>query len=366
MLTRHSCVIMDATLRKVYHDPRNPGGLGGISKLLRAVKKDAETQIKLDDVKKWMAGEDTYTLHAPVSKHFARNRVLVSGIDVQFQSDLVDMSAYAEENDGVRYLLTCIDVFSKYAWVRPLMNKTGRSVTKAFKDILDEGRVPRRLQTDEGKEYYNKSFQDLMCARNITHFSTANETKCALVERYNRTIKTVMWRYLTSINSRRYIDALQDMVTGYNNTYHRSIKMTPASVNKDNEKAVFNTLYKTRQTKFPVFKFNVGDTVRISKYRGVFRKGYEQTFTDEIFTVVECVGRSPAVYRLRDYAGEDIRGTFYEKELQRVIVGKRKVFKIEKILKSKKRKGVKYLFVKWLGWPVKFNSWVCEKQVSDI
>ena len=357
---------MDAALRKVYYDPRNPGSLGGINKLIRAVKNDAEIQPKLDDVKKWMAGEDTYTLHAPAARHFPRNRVLVSGIDVQFQSDLVDMSAYAEENDGVHYLLTCVDVFSKYAWVRPLKNKTGRSVTSAFKDILDEGRVPRRLQTDEGKEYYNKSFQDLMRVRDITHFSTGNETKCALVERYNRTLKTIMWRYLTSINSRRYIDALEDMVSGYNNSYHRSIKMTPASVNKENEKAVFTTLYKTRQTKSPVFKYSLGDTVRISKYRGVFRKGYEQTFTDEIFTITECIGRSPVVYRLRDYAGENIKGTFYEKELQRVIFDESKVFKIEKILQTKKRGGKKYAFVKWLGWPDVFNSWIEEEHISDI
>ena len=361
-----SCVIMDAALHKVYYDPKNPGGLGGINRLIEGVKEDTGTRPKRDDVKNWLAGEDTYTLHAPAAKHFQRNRVLVSGIDVQFQADLVDMSAYSEENNGVRYLLTCIDVFSRYAWVRPLANKTGRCVTSAFKDILYEGRVPMKLQTDEGKEFYNKTFQDLMCEHDIKHFSTTNETKCSLVERYNKTLKTIMWRYLTSINSRRYIDTLQDMVTRYNKTYHRTIKMTPESVNKDNEKNVFNILYKAKPRKFPVYRYSVGDTVRISKYRGVFRKGYEQTFTDEIFTITECIGRSPVVYRLRDYAGEDIQGTFYEKELQRVVSGKSKTFKIEKILKTKKRRGVKYVLVKWLGWPDKFSSWVCEKDISDI
>lgn len=356
---------MEGTLEKIYYDAGNPGGLGGVSRLITAVKADEGITPKIAEVKTWLEKQDVYTLHAPAAIHFQRNRVYVSGIDKQFQADLVEMGEYSKENDGVRYLLTCIDVFSKYLWVRPLHNKTGASVTAAFKDILSDGRIPRKLQTDSGGEFFNKSFQQLMKDYGIEHFATSNETHASIVERVNRSLKNKMWRYLTSVNSRRYIPVLQQLVNAYNGSYHRSIKMCPAMVNKDNEHEVFNNLYKTKARDIIKFKYKVNDTVRISKNRGVFRKGYKQTFTDEFFKIIECVHRSPPVYKLQDTEGEPIQGTFYEKELQRVIVDKNKVFKIEKIIKKKKRAGIPMVFVKWLGWNEKFNSWIPENQIID-
>lgn len=357
---------METTLHKIYHDPAHPGGLGSVYNLYKAVKEAPGVTPSLSEVKKFLLGQDVYTLHAKAAVNFPRNRVLVHGIDKQFQVDLVDMSAYVSENDNVRYLLTCIDVFSKYAWVRCLKNKSATVVTNAFKDILREGRVPQKLQTDEGKEFYNKVFRQLLNEYNIVHFSTSNETKACVVERFNRTFKTRMWRYLTSVNSRRYVDVVQDLVYAYNNSHHRSIRMTPVGVNKDNEKTVFFNLYKRKPQRALVFKFNLGDTVRISKLRGVFRKGYEQTFTDEFFTITERIGRDPPVYKLTDCGGELLKGSFYEYELQPVINDENKTFKIESILLRKKVSGKNHVLVKWLGWPEKFNSWVCEDDIVDV
>ena len=174
-----------------------------------------------------------------------------------------------------------------------------------------------------------------------------------------------MWRYLTAVNSREYIPILQQLVAAYNGAYHRSIKMAPGSVNKNNEHIVFTNLYKTDDNLAVKYKYSVGDTVRISKYRGVFTKGYEQTFSDEYFKIIERVPRKPPVYRLQDTTGEDIQGTFYAEELQRVIIDEHKVFKIEKILKRKRQRGRKMVLVKWAGWGEKFNSWVPESQVTD-
>lgn len=358
---------MERTLDKIYHDPAHPGGLGGVQKLCDAVRKCTGEAPGMPEVKRYLQGQDVYTLHARAAVHFPRNRVLVSGIDKQFQADLVDMSEYSAENDNVRYLLTCIDVFSKYAWVRCLKNKTGTSVAKAFEDILNEGRIPVKLQTDQGTEFYNKQFQHLMEVYKIKHFSTSNETKASTVERFNRTFKTRMWRYLTSVNSRRYVDVVQDLVNAYNKSHHRSIKMAPSDVNKDNEKLVFNTLYKEKKPpRIVSFKYNVGDTVRISKLRGVFRKGYEQTYTDEFFTITRRIARDQPVYRISDCTGEEVKGTFYEPELQPVIIDKNKVFKIEKIISRKTIGRKKMALVKWLGWPEKFNSWVSEKDIVDV
>ena len=356
---------MDRLLSKTYYDAAGSGSYGGINKLQRGVKQSGKEIPPLKYVKKWLLKQDAYTLHTPASIHFRRNRVMVSGIDRQFQADLVDMSEYAPENEGVHFLLTCIDVFSKYAWVRSLPSKSAMNVSKAFGDILKEGRVPVKLQTDAGKEFYNKTFQRLLERHDIKHFSTSNETKASIVERFNRTLKTNMWRYLTASNSRRYVDKLQDMVHAYNRSYHRSIKMTPASVVKDNEQMVFNTLYKTKQDAKIVFRYDIGDTVRISKAKGIFRKGYEQTFTDEYFVISQKISRYPPVYKLKDYGGDTLQGTFYEQELQKVIVPKNKEFKIEKVIDRKRAGSKNLLYVKWLGWPDAFNSWVSEKTLVD-
>ncbi len=206
------------------------------------------------------------------------------------------MSAYSKENDNNKYLLTYIDVFSKYAWAQTLKNKSGIMVTKAFKSILEEGCVPKKLQTDRGTEFLNKKFQDLMKKHDVHHFATATDLKASVVERFNRSLKSRMWRFLTATNLRRYVDVLQDNMQGYNSSYHRSIKMRPLDVNKENEADVFQNLYGgSKNNDHPKFKYKVGDTVGISKVRGPFAKGYEQNYTEDFFTISACIPRAPPV-----------------------------------------------------------------------
>ncbi len=353
---------MSELMKKAYYTPSNPGSLGGKKRLKDAVLKDSGVRLSDKEVSEWLAGEDAYTLHKTAPIKYKRNRVVVYGIDTQFQADLVDMSAYAKDNDGHKYLLTCIDVFSKFSWVRVLKNKSGIEVTKAFQSILKEGHVPQKLQTDQGKEFFNKHFQDVMKKHDINHFATATDLKASVVERFNRTLKSRMWRFLTATNSRRYIDVLQDIIQGYNTSYHRSIRMRPVDVDKVNEGQVFQNLYgDIKKQKKTVFNFKVGDVVRISKVRGPFAKGYEQNYTEEFFTVSLCIPRQPPVYRLKDYDGDVIEGVFYEEELQKIIVSKNKSFKVEKILGQKKQGKSTLVLVKWLGWPSKFNSYIDKK-----
>ncbi len=147
-----------------------------------------------------------------------------------------------------------------------------------------------------------------------------------------------MWRFLTATNSQRYIDVLQDIMQGYNSSYHWSIKMRPVDIGKENEGVVFQNLYGgMKKNAHPVFKYKVGDVVRISKVRGPFAKGYEQNYTEEFFTISACISHDPPVYRLSDYDSDVIDGVFYEEELQKIIVSKNKAFKVEKILGEKKQ-----------------------------
>ena len=164
--------------------------------------------------------EVVHAKHLPSIPEEEEEENIVGGIDELWQMDLADMQSHAKENDGYRYLLVCIDVFSKYVWVIPLKNKTGPALVTAFKKILESGRKPQKIQTDEGTEFFNKHFKDLMKAEEIQLYNTYNKTKASVVERVIRTLKTRMWRYFTAKRTRRYIDVLQDLVDSYNQSKH--------------------------------------------------------------------------------------------------------------------------------------------------
>ena len=357
---------MDDYLASGYYDAKRSGGFGGVDRLYKDVKKEGKFDISRTKIKEWLMKQDTYTLHKPIRHHFRRNRVIVGGIDHQWQMDLADMQSMQKFNDGYRYLLVCIDVFSKYAWVVPLKNKTGLSLVEAFKIILASGRKPEKIITDQGTEFFNKNFKALLKDEDIGLYNTYNETKASVVERLIRTLKTRMWRYFTAKKTMRYIDVLPDLVYSYNHSVHRSIKMKPTDVTADIEKQVWRTLFgHNDDVKHVKYKFKIGDQVRISKIKRKFEKGYLPNFSKEIFTISKQVPRDPPVYKLKDYDGEELKGTFYEKELQKVIKSS-DVYEVEKILKKRGRgNNVQYL-VKWLGYPSKFNSWVPASEINLI
>ena len=362
---------MDEYLTQVYYNPKRSGGLGGVERLYRDVKKDGKYDISRAQLKKWLMKQDTYTLHKPVytSRHVVITREIASllvAIDELWQMDLADMQAMAAENDGYRYLLVCIDVFSKYVWVIPLKTKTGPALVTAFKKILKSGRKPQKIQTDQGTEFFNKHFKDLMKEEEIQLYNTYNETKASVVERVIRTLKTRMWRYFTAKKTMRYIEVLQDLVDSYNRSKHRSIQKKPINVTQNNEREVWHTLYGEREKEEPVkYKFEVGDQVRISKMKRTFEKGYLPNFSKEIFTVSQQIPRHPPVYKLKDYDQEELSGTFYNEELQKVIK-EDDVYEVEKILKKRGKGKNKEVYVKWLGYPAKFNSWIPASEVKDI
>src|SRR5215470_17315260 len=223
-----------------YFDPEAPGSFGGVEALYRACNKEKTR----GEIRDWLSDQPAYTLHKPLRFKFKRNVIMVHNINEQFQADLVDMSMYARQNGGVHFLLTCIDVFSKYAWVIPMKNKSAKSTAQAFRQIFAE-QIPSKLQTDRGKEFENSDVKTVTTELGINHFFAWNpEIKCSIVERFNRTLKNKMWRYLTHNNkTKRYIDVLPSLVKSYNNTYHRSIKMTPIQVTSVNVKEVWNNLY---------------------------------------------------------------------------------------------------------------------------
>ena len=148
--------------------------------------------------------------------------------------DLADMQLLSKFNKGFRFLLCVIDIFSKYAWVVPLKDKKGISSVNAFKKVLKESnRKPNKIWVDKGSEFYNISFKKWLQDNDIGMYSTNNEGKSVIAERFIRTLKNKIYKCMTSISKNVYIDKLDDIVKKYNNTYHTSIKMKPVDV-KDN------------------------------------------------------------------------------------------------------------------------------------
>jgi hypothetical protein len=337
-------------MESVYFDPRHPGSFTSVSNLQRYSGKDKSS------VQSFLSSQDAYTLHRPTRINFERRRTYSKGINDLFQADLADLSSISKHNDGFRYLLTCIDVFSKYAWCIPLKTKGGREVTAAFERILTD-RQPIFVQCDKGTEWLNSNFQSMLRDRNIKFFCSQNsDIKCAIVERFNRTIKGKMWRYFTHAHTRRYVDILDDLVYSYNNTYHRSIGMKPSEVDSSNEQQVRDRLFPP-QLKSYNWKLALQDRVRISMERQPFEKGYVGNWSEEIYVITQRHPTEPITYGLQDLAGEDIKGKFYEQELQKVTKTD-DVYIVEKILKTRKRAGKIEYYVKWRSYPDKFNSWV--------
>jgi hypothetical protein len=284
---------------------------------------------------------------------------------MQWDVDLMDMSNISQENDGVHFVLVAIDIFSRYTWLEPLKTKHGTSVVNAFSKIFAEGRQPYKMRSDKGKEFTARVVQKYLKDQGVGHFVTQNQVKANYAERVIKTIKGKIYKYFTKKQTYRYIDHLQDFAYSYNHTYHRSIKMKPVDVNKQNEAALVEQQYgHPKKQKIRSFKFDVGDHVRISYLRTTFTREYHEKWSTEIFTVMNRHMRDGIpVYTLDDYAGEDVIGTFYEDELQ--LIDMPEVFRIEKVLRRCTVKGQKQHLVRWAGWPSKYDSWIDAKELQE-
>ena len=293
-------------------------------------------------------------LHRQARRTYTRARINIKGLDDIWHADLVEMCKYPDCR--YRYILTCVDGFSKYAWAIPMKNKTAIEVTAAMNGILKQGRRPKLLQTDCGKEFYNSQFRKLMSKYGINHYSTYSTMKACLVERFNRTLKNVMWRDFSARGSYKWVNRLPELVHEYNNVRkHRTIGMTPVqAVQKPDQ--VRLKLRKISDN-LPV-KFCVGDKVRISVHKSMFDKGYLPNWSTELFTIVKVRKTVPPTYYLEDYLGNPIRGIFYTEELSKTRYPD--MYLVERVLRTRGDQ----CYVKWLGFGSQHNSWIPKTNIS--
>jgi Integrase core domain/Chromo (CHRromatin Organisation MOdifier) domain len=356
---------MNEILRSIYYDPHNKASFSSTQKLYAEAKK-RDPSITLQAVKEWLQSQLNYTLHKPVRRTWKRNRVIVHGINEEFQADLVDMQKYSRQNKGYRWILTVIDVLSKFAWVIKLKSKQAKDVVPAFRDFFEKlrliDRVPEKLRTDRGSEFTNNHVRKIYEKYNVYHSTTNNpQMKCSVIERFNRTLKGRMWKWFTYTKSNKYFDVLDDMVDAYNASQHRSIGMAPKDVTIANQDVALRNLYDGKSIRSLLKAasdtkqdLRVGDKVRIHHKVKTFDKGYWPNWTDHIYSVKQIIKAVPRpIYVLQDYNRKERR--FYREELQKV---KASDYRIEKIIKGRTKNGVDEVYVKWVGYPQSANSWI--------
>ena len=218
------------------------------------------------------------------------------------------MQLISKLNKGFRFLLCVIDIFSKFAWVVPLKYIIGISIVDAFQKILHKsGGKPNKILVDKGSEFYNNSFIKWLKDKDIEVFSIHNEVKTVVAEGFIRTLKTKIYKYLTSMSKNVYIDKLDDIVGEYHNTYHRTIKMKPVDV-KDNTHIDFEKEFNDKDR-----KFKIGDHVKISKYKNIFAKGYTKNWSENLFVIKKVKKTDPWTYVINELNVGEIVGKILRK-----------------------------------------------------
>ena len=366
-------------LSSIYFNPEHGGSFGGVSKLYQAVQEDAlqnggiAQTISQSDVKKWLATQDTYSSMRSLKRKSKRPKVVVGGKLRQWDADSAYLESYAKQNDGYKFFVLFIDIFTRFVYTVPLKTLQGKEMVRAMTSVF-EVEQPEKLRTDRGSEYANRDVSKLLRDRKIEHFTTTNETKANYAERAIQTIKMKLTRYMMEHQSHQWIHLLKDVTDSYNLTYHRSIHMTPTQAKVTSDAELWQIQHRDRppipkkkKSKNPPksrspYTFKVGDQVKLSHLKKLFDRMYDQKWTGEIFIVIHReLNQGIPLYTLKDFQDDPIEGKFYQHELQKVRVDENTVYKIEKILKTEKNR----VKVRWMGWPAKFDSYISKEELKD-
>ncbi len=384
-------------LRNLYRNLKKGGSYQSAQKLYETVKREGKWDISLYWVKKWLEGEDTYTLNKEVRRKFGTNLMPIADIDSIWEADLAELGKFSAFNDGYKYLLGCIDTFSRKLYVRPLKTKRGVEIVDGLKSIFDEdGRRPRTIRTDRGSEFTNAVVSKYLSDEGIGQSFTSNQSQAAYIERCWKSIKKRMTKYMQDRRTWKYIDVLQDLVKGYNSTFHSVLKAAPNDVNANNKLEIeYNQLEsRTRRKKKKTkrrpkqafvdivdseadaprkFLFRLGTPVRISLKPDKLSREYTERWSTEIFHIRSRKMRNGVpVYKVRDSEGEVLFGSFYTEELQRVEEPKAdKLYDIDKIIRERvsvdsRGKKTKEYFVSFKGYHSKFNQWLPESAIKKF
>ena len=282
------------------------------------------------------------------------------GIDDLWQMDLMEMIPYSKINKGYKYILSCIDVFSRFARAIPIKSKSASEVNEAMKRMFANGH-PENLQTDLGKEFYNSKVKALLKLNGINHYTVHSQYKAALVERFHRTLRERLKRYFDAQGNKVWITVLPKIINSYNYSPHRGLNgLRPTDISNDNQLKIWLSREKKHVKVKP--KYKVGDFVRISKISASpFIKNFDTNWSDEVFQISQInIKQVPVMYVIRDYENNVVQGKFYEQELQ--VINEPTTYRIQKVLKSKGVGKNKQYYVRWHGY--KTPTWIPAKNLT--
>jgi hypothetical protein len=357
---------LENDLKNSYTTPGHPIAFSGITNIYKYYRG----KLSIEKIKDILSTIENYSLHReykrgqrnPSYSHFKR---------YQFQMDLVDIQELSSYNDGVRYIMTVIDTFTRYGFARLLLDKKASTVLTAFKSILKEAKEnPKILVVDRGTEFNNKEFIKFCDDNNIKIYTPDSSIHAAYIERFNRTLQNLIYKFMTENETYRFISRTLEngveekmfskILETYNNRRHRMIGTTPLLAETDKSKHIdirlrMSKYYSKIKTKKQIFK--IGDTVRIAIQKGKFSRGYKEQSNLEIFKIYDIKKTSEIpMYFLETYdKSEKIKGGFYDFELTKVNF---ETFRIEKILKTRKVNGKIEHFVRWKGFNSNYDSWI--------
>ena len=356
-------------LNDLYLNPHSPVSYSSPSKIWYEIKRQGKyTNIGQRRIQKYLTEFDSYSQYRPQIYNFKHPYVHVFGVGVQADSDLMDVSASSKFNDGVKFLYISIDILSKYLYVIPLKSKSANEVTSAARKIYTQHKISY-LSTDRGSEYRSRSFKYLMRQLGIKHFFAGGSTKSAVSERVIRTIRGRIARFKAQNNTERYIDSLKDIVSGYNATIHSSTSIPPRDINKYNDYIALRNIYKYKKPhKTRPYRFKVGDKIRISSAKSLFRRESYERWSYEIFEVTSRFRKDGVnLYKIRGCDDDqDLQGSFFQEELSKVKQDINHQYKISKFLDEENRYGVPYVLVQWKNYPRSCATWLPKTSVAHI
>ena len=350
---------MNANIQTAYTTPGHPGAFSAPGNLYRLNNGN----ISLRNIEHTLQGIKSYNLHKFYKRPKPFNPYYIYGKREQFQIDLVDIKELKKGNDMIAFLLVCIDAGSRKLWVKPLKRKTAKACTDALKEILESlDRYPAVCLFDDGTEFRG-GMRNMLLGKGIRMQLAKSDIKCGIVERVNKSLQSLLYKYMTQNNTDRYIDVLDEIVETYNRRPHRGINfMTPNAADLDENQTKLREVQISRFSKLKRKepRYRVGDIVRIKSFAyfpSQVRRSYVRQFKDEYYKIKSVHTRMPIpMYTLEDMdKSEVIEGKFYENELSLL---RGDIYEIEKVIKQKGRAPNKQYYVKWKHFGPRWNQWI--------
>ena len=304
-------------LNSIYYDLNQSSSFSSAIRIYKYLKSKGYDNISLSNVQHYLNQQKSYLIFKQRQdlKRFASYKLYFPF--QLLEADLMSLFKYKDSNKGVLYVLICVDAFSKRMFVRGLKDKMGQTVSKAFKDILDQiGKGVYCTITDLGSEFKSKYWKKICKDYSIIHkFSTTGH--CHIVERHIRTLHTLIARYMEAYNTENYIDALQQICHNYNSRIHSATNFPPSKVDNTNQYEIYKYMKKNTTTyDRKQYRFKIGEKVYISYSKSVFDKEDKARYSFEVYTISKRYRSHNNVnmYKIAD-TKEELFGTFMEPEL---------------------------------------------------